>query len=86
MRGAIFRREYDRSERTTPAAIWIFLIAWLVLESIGVAGQGRMYAYHFMVLAPPLALLFGACRASRGHFRLPRHWHRWRSFRFMELH
>jgi hypothetical protein len=39
--------------------LWTFLLAWLLLESIGVAMQRRMYAYHFMVLAPPLTLIFG---------------------------
>src|SRR5205807_665501 len=64
VRGVIFRRE-DPHPNPLPEYRergWklIFLIAWLGLEAIGVAAQRRMYAYHFLVLAPPLALLFGA--------------------------
>jgi hypothetical protein len=37
----------------------VMLLAWLALETIGVVAQRRMYGYHLLVLAPPLALLFG---------------------------
>jgi hypothetical protein len=37
----------------------VFAATWLVLEFLGVAMQRRMYAYHFLVLAAPAALLFG---------------------------
>jgi hypothetical protein len=59
VRGGIFRRAQDRvAGRATPAMV-MFVLIWLALEAVGVAAQRRMYAYHFMVLAPPLALLFG---------------------------
>jgi hypothetical protein len=38
----------------------LFLLVWLALATAGVIAQHRMYAYHFMVMVPPLALLFGA--------------------------
>jgi len=41
-----------------------FTLLWLAIESIGVIAQGRMYAYHFLVLAPPAALLFGLLSRS----------------------
>jgi hypothetical protein len=37
----------------------LFAATWLTLEFLGILLQRRMYAYHFLVLAPPLALLFG---------------------------
>jgi hypothetical protein len=44
-----------------------FALAWLVLEALGVLAQRRMYAYHFLPLAAPLAVLFGiACRRGGG--------------------
>jgi hypothetical protein len=59
VRGWIGRR--DRIETgDTSRPIVIFLIAWLVFEFIGVLAQRRMYAYHFLPLAPPAALLFAA--------------------------
>lgn len=59
VRGVIFRRQRDRADASTKPAMWMFLIGWLILEILGVAAQRRMYAYHFLVLAPPLALIFG---------------------------
>jgi hypothetical protein len=44
----------------------LFTSAWLVLEALGILLQRRMYIYHFLPLAPPLALLFGwACLGRR---------------------
>ncbi len=40
-------------------AIAIFILAWLAMELLAVVSQRRMYAYHFLVLAPPAALLVG---------------------------
>ncbi len=60
VRGVIFRRSRDRADSSIKPAMWMFLIGWLILEIVGVAAQRRMYAYHFLVLAPPLALIFGA--------------------------
>lgn len=39
--------------------IAFFAILWLVIESAGVIMQGRMYMYHFLVLAGPAAVVFG---------------------------
>lgn len=36
-----------------------FAASWLVVEFTAVAMQGRMYSYHFLVVAAPAALLFG---------------------------
>jgi hypothetical protein len=36
-----------------------FTLIWLVLELAGVILQRRMYTYHFLPLAPPMAMLFG---------------------------
>lgn len=36
-----------------------FAMLWLLVEFTAVAMQGRMYSYHFLVLAAPAALLFG---------------------------
>src|SRR5205085_6217347 len=35
-----------------------FALTWLAIEIIGVVMQGRMYAYHFLPLVPPAALLY----------------------------
>jgi hypothetical protein len=62
VRGWIGRR--DRTESVVPRPIVVFLIAWLSLELLGVLAQRRMYAYHFLPLAPPAALLFAAIPRS----------------------
>src|SRR5205823_2667992 len=60
VRGWIFRRsEHHEASRANRHVIG-FLLIWLALEMAGVVAQGRMYAYHFLVLAAPAALLFGA--------------------------
>jgi hypothetical protein len=44
----------------------LFAWSWLLLELAGVVLQKRMYIYHFLPLAMPLAVLFGiACRNRR---------------------
>ena len=58
VRGWVGRR--DRVPAEAPRPIVIFLIAWLALELLGALAQRRMYAYHFLPLAPPAALLFAA--------------------------
>jgi hypothetical protein len=59
IRFVIFRRPDDRlSIRLNHAAV-AFVLLWLLAEIAGVVAQRRMYAYHFMVLIPPLALLYG---------------------------
>jgi len=60
VRGAIFRKMSDRVESNTSRSQIAFLVLWLALEMAGVVMQRRMYAYHFLVLAPPAALLFAA--------------------------
>lgn len=56
--GWIFRRR--EVEQRVPHVVVLFLVIWLLLELTGVILQRRMYAYHFMPLTAPLALLFGA--------------------------
>jgi hypothetical protein len=58
VRGVIFRRESDRIDSKTDRRIVTFIIAWAILEAAGIAMQRRMYAYHFLVLVPPVTLLF----------------------------
>jgi hypothetical protein len=58
VRGWVGRRDRVPCEAARP--IVIFLFAWLALEFIGALAQRRMYAYHFLPLAPPAALLFAA--------------------------
>ena len=62
VRGWIFRRRRIPAP-VSPALIW-FAILWLAIESAGVVLQWRMYTYHFLVLVPPAALLFGMLRRS----------------------
>ncbi len=42
-----------------PPAVLAFAGAWLAIELLGVVAQRRMYAYHFLPIVPPAALLFG---------------------------
>jgi hypothetical protein len=58
VRGRVFRRAGDRANMPIDRATLTFTVAWLALETIGVVAQRRMYAYHFLVLVPPLSLLF----------------------------
>ena len=57
VRGWIFRR--DRINAWIDPRMCLFVMLWLALEAAGVVMQRRMYAYHFMLIAPPAALLFG---------------------------
>jgi hypothetical protein len=59
VRAWVFRRDAHRVDAPIDRALRCFVVAWLVLEIIGIVCQRRMYAYHFLVLAPPAALLFG---------------------------
>jgi hypothetical protein len=61
VRGWVFRRERVPAEdRVGPTStVWVFAIGWAALELAGIVMQGRMYMYHFLPLAPPVALLFG---------------------------
>ncbi|HSI32808.1 MAG: hypothetical protein ACAI43_25440 [Phycisphaerae bacterium] len=61
-----------RASHNTPAPrdrTMTFLLTWLVLELLGVYLQKRMYSYHFLPLAPPLALLFGKLFATAREIR-----------------
>jgi hypothetical protein len=55
-RGWVFRRD-RRADSQPIRPIIIFVVAWLTIEMVGVIAQGRMYAYHFFVVGPPVALL-----------------------------
>jgi hypothetical protein len=59
IRGIVFRRPDHRISNPQNRSIILFAIIWIILEAAGVAAQRRMYAYHFLVLAAPAALLFG---------------------------
>ncbi len=57
VRGWIYRRQ---REGGWPAAYaMVFAISWLAAEMAGVVMQRRMYAYHFLPIVPPAALVFG---------------------------
>jgi hypothetical protein len=58
VRGVIFRRD-ARIGNPCYGGVALFVGLWLALEAAGIVMQRRMYAYHFLVLAPPAALLFG---------------------------
>ena len=47
-----------------------FALAWLAIEVAGVVAQRRMYAYHFLPIVPPAALLFGLMPRSARPWRL----------------
>ncbi|HEY1923416.1 MAG TPA: glycosyltransferase family 39 protein [Tepidisphaeraceae bacterium] len=59
IRGVVFRRADHRIAGRTHRSIIVFAMIWIFLEAAGVAAQRRMYAYHFLVLAAPAALIFG---------------------------
>ncbi len=58
VRGWVCRRDRVEAPPVERTLNW-FVVAWFVLEIIGVVSQRRMYAYHFLVIIPPAALLFG---------------------------
>jgi hypothetical protein len=60
IRGWVYRRPAYRAQCSAPAAVWVFIIAWLLIELTGVLMQRRMYGYHFLPLCAPAALLFAA--------------------------
>ncbi|HWB53977.1 MAG TPA: hypothetical protein VG722_07285, partial [Tepidisphaeraceae bacterium] len=60
MRGWLFRRRrIDNTSDPAASSLRFFIIAWFVIEIIGVVMQRRMYGYHFLVLAAPASLIFG---------------------------
>ena len=61
VRGWLCRRERCDDEAIPSRAVFVvFTVAWLALELAGVVGQRRMYAYHFLPVVPPAALLVAA--------------------------
>ncbi len=56
---ALFRRAKIDREQPIASPVIIFVALWLALETVGVIAQRRMYAYHFLPIAAPAALLFG---------------------------
>ena len=48
-----------------PHSMRCFAVCWLSIESAGIIAQRRMYAYHFVTLVPPAALLFGMMRRRK---------------------
>ena len=66
IRGFVYRRQREPGGQTPASAVVVFLVAWLIIEITGVILQRRMYAYHFLPMIPPAALLFGILpRCSR---------------------
>ncbi len=59
VRGVIFRRHRDLSVPAPASGLLPFCVLWLLIETAGVILQRRMYAYHFLPMVPPAALLFG---------------------------
>ncbi len=59
VRGVICRRQRDSSIRWPEFPVIVFAVAWLGIETTGVVLQRRMYAYHFLPMIPPAALMFG---------------------------
>ncbi|HEX4054314.1 MAG TPA: glycosyltransferase family 39 protein [Tepidisphaeraceae bacterium] len=70
VRGVIFRRPQHGAVNHSDRSVMIFAVLWMVLEAAGVAAQRRMYAYHFLVLAAPAALLFGLIPRKSGALTL----------------
>lgn len=59
VRGWVFRRPSRRLNIPLDRSIAWFVVVWFVLELLGGLMQRRMYAYHFLPIAAPAALLFG---------------------------
>jgi hypothetical protein len=59
IRGLVCRRDRADSMHWPISPVMVFTLAWLVIETAGVIMQRRMYAYHFLPMVPPAALLFG---------------------------
>ena len=59
VRAWVFRRDEHCVDAPADHTLRCFVVAWIDLEIVGIVSQRRMYAYHFLVLAPQAALLFG---------------------------
>jgi hypothetical protein len=66
----VFRRRSSADFDGDVDPSWLFPAVWIAIEMAGVLMQRRMYAYHFLPLVPPAALLFGSVRASRGSWAI----------------
>jgi hypothetical protein len=56
--------------QSTAPAVVAFAVAWLLVELAAVVAQRRMYAYHFLPVVPPAALLFGLLPRRASALRL----------------
>jgi hypothetical protein len=60
VRGFVYRRHRTQLSIWPRSSFTLFLLCWLAIETAGVVLQRRMYAYHFLPMIPPAALLFGS--------------------------
>jgi Dolichyl-phosphate-mannose-protein mannosyltransferase len=58
VRGWICRRQRDATTHWPATHVTVFVVVWFLAETAGVVMQRRMYAYHFLPIIPPAALLF----------------------------
>ena len=58
VRAWVFRRDEYRLPIDTNRPAALFAVCWLALELIGAVMQSRMYAYHFLPVAAPAALVY----------------------------
>ncbi len=59
IRGFVYRRHRTYFVIWPKSSVTLFLLIWLAIETAGIVLQRRMYAYHFLPMIPPAALLFG---------------------------
>ena len=60
VRASLTRPAPQRSAFPPPApGVVLFAAVWMAAEVVAVVLQRRLYSYHFLVLMPPAALLFG---------------------------
>jgi hypothetical protein len=59
VRGWVHRRSEHRLDVPIARSFAVFGVTWFILELAGAVLQRRMYAYHFLPVAAPTALLFG---------------------------
>jgi hypothetical protein len=52
-------RKQGLQNQLAPSYVLCFVIAWFLIDLIGIVLQRRMYPYHFLPLACPAALLYG---------------------------
>jgi hypothetical protein len=59
LRQVTYRKPAQQEVNPNRSTLWVFAILWLGLELVGVVLQRRMYLYYFLVLVPPMALIYG---------------------------